>query len=128
MIDTETHVTAEEDCAEDPVRAFLDGQDVLQQVHEALYNRMIETPGKYIAAIAACIPLVILSVFLAASYIHYSRLIDKRLHGGAFPDSVNIYAAPLSLSVGDPADASDLITELRTDGYEESTSPVPGSW
>jgi penicillin-binding protein 1B len=59
-------------------------------------------------------------VLLLAVYGYYARVIDQRLRDGPFADSVNVYAAPLSLSVGDEASAADLGAELRTAGYRES--------
>jgi penicillin-binding protein 1B len=61
-----------------------------------------------------------LCVLLLAVYGYYARVIDQRLQGGPFADSVNVYAAPLSLSVGDETSAADLGAELRTAGYRES--------
>lgn len=59
-------------------------------------------------------------MLLLALYLYYARVIDQRLQGGPFADSVNVYAAPLSLSVGDEATAAELGAELRTAGYRES--------
>ncbi len=61
-----------------------------------------------------------LCLLLLAVYGYYARVIDQRLQGGPFADSVNVYAAPLSLSVGDETSAADLGAELRTAGYRES--------
>ncbi len=65
------------------------------------------------AAALACV------LFLVV-YGYYARVIDQRLQGGPFADSVNVYAAPLSLSVGDEASAAGLGVELRSAGYRES--------
>jgi penicillin-binding protein 1B len=119
MIDTEPLLDVE---------ALLEAEDLLDEAQKALVRRLSAVRRAHIALFAVCLSLAAVSVFFGVLYVHYSRLIDKRLRGGAFPDSVNIYAAPSNLSVGDPADARDLITQLRTVGYRESPRPMPGSW
>ena len=76
------------------------------------------------------VPLVVGAVLLLVSYHRYSKLIDARLKDGPFADAVNIYAAPLVLSTTDQITADDLIAELRTAGYEPSTSGTnrAGTW
>jgi penicillin-binding protein 1B len=66
------------------------------------------------ATVCAC------CVMFLGLYGYYARVIDQRMHGGPFADSVNIYAAPLTLTVGDEANVADLGTQLRTAGYRES--------
>jgi penicillin-binding protein 1B len=64
----------------------------------------------------------VICVLLLALYAWYAHVIDQRLRSGPFADSVNIYAAPLSLSVGDQTSPADMDAELRTAGYRESKS------
>src|ERR1035438_10541484 len=69
------------------------------------------------ACIIGALILLVVGTF-TVSYWKYSRLIDARLRDGPFRDSVNIYAAPLVLSVGDQVTPADLVAELRTAGYD----------
>ncbi len=57
------------------------------------------------------------TLFGSVLYFRYARLIDERLRDGPFRDAVNIYAAPLILSVGDELTPADLASELETAGY-----------
>jgi penicillin-binding protein 1B len=75
--------------------------------------------------------VAVVCVLFLALYGYYARVIDQRMQGGPFADSVNVYAAPLSLSVGDETSVADLGAELRTAGYRESEtgselSIIPG--
>src|SRR5580692_9056696 len=70
-----------------------------------------------ITAYAIGIPLLLAILTGTVLYVRYSRLIDARLRNGPFRDSVNIYAAPLVVSVGDALTPADLGTELRTAGF-----------
>ncbi len=63
---------------------------------------------------------VSLLVLFLVLYGYYARAIDQRLQGGPFADSVNVYASPVSLSVGDETTAGDLGAELRMAGYRAS--------
>src|SRR6185312_1290154 len=67
-----------------------------------------------IAAWALGIPVALASILLLVSYHRYAKLIDARLKHGPFADSVNIYAAPLTVSSGDQMTPADLVAELRT--------------
>jgi penicillin-binding protein 1B len=83
--------------------------------------KRIATRRNVIAAgSSAAVVLVVLILIGSIFYLRYARLIDKRLAGGTFRDSVNIYAAPLTLTVSDPLSVEDLVAELQTAGYEEN--------
>lgn len=84
--------------------------------------------GWKIAGWAAGISLAILFAVTAIFYVQYSRVIDRQLQAGPFADSVNVYAAPLELSVGDAVSDADLAGELSTDGYQESPAGNALSW
>jgi penicillin-binding protein 1B len=69
-----------------------------------------------ITAYAVGIPMLLAILTGTVLYVRYSRLIDARLRDGVFRDSVNIYAAPLVVSVGDALTSADLAAELRMAG------------
>ncbi len=71
--------------------------------------------------------LVCAAVLLAAAvpYLRFARQIDSRLRDGAFPDAVNVYAAPLVIAQGDSLSASDLAAELETAGFSENAPAGP---
>ena len=81
-----------------------------------------------IAARAAGISLAILFVTGAIIYFQCARRIDRQLASGVFADSVNIYASPLYLSVGDRLRPEDLAAELDIAGYKASPEPTPLSY
>jgi len=55
-------------------------------------------------------------------YVRDARRIDRKLAEGLFGDSLNIYAAPLTFTVGDGLTVNDVTDELRLAGYQ-SASP-----
>jgi penicillin-binding protein 1B len=63
----------------------------------------------------------------AVLYFKYSRLIDSHLRNGPFRDAVNIYSAPLVLSLGDAQTPADLAAELETAGFTGEVSGVKGT-
>src|SRR6266404_3039696 len=53
-------------------------------------------------------------------YVYYSRIIDRRINGGAiFANTSRIYAAPTPVFVGEQKNAGDIISDLRRAGYSE---------
>src|ERR1700683_186326 len=78
------------------------------------FTRHIVSQRRFrITAYAIGIPLLIAILTGTVLYVRYSRLIDARLRDGPFRDAVNIYAAPLVVSVGDALTPADLVAELR---------------
>ncbi len=71
------------------------------------------------AAITAGVLVLLFGIF----YIRCARQIDRQLESGVFADSVNIYAAPLYVSVGDQLGTDDLAAELDIAGYRSSPEP-----
>jgi penicillin-binding protein 1B len=66
----------------------------------------------------------IFAVFLVvfgSVYLRYARIIDQRLAAGPFSDSVNIYTAPRTVSLGDPITPQEVVARLRRGGY--TTAP-----
>jgi penicillin-binding protein 1B len=53
-------------------------------------------------------------------YFTIGRMIDVRLKGGAFSDSVNIFTAPRTVEVGTELTADAMASELRHSGYTTS--------
>jgi penicillin-binding protein 1B len=53
-------------------------------------------------------------------YVKVGRMIDARLKGGAFSDSINILTAPRTVEVGEEATAEGLVAELKRSGYTTS--------
>ncbi len=98
---------------EHPVPEFSRSQRLASAIKHLAKRRWV-----WICGAAAAVPLLL---FLGL-YGYYARAIDQRLQGGPFADSVNVYAAPLSLSVGDEASAADLGAELRSAGYRETAT------
>ena len=74
---------------------------------------------------AALLALVATTAFF---YLRDSRRIDRRLAEGAFGDSLNVYAAPLTFTTGDGLTTDDITDELRDAGYQSSGSGQPSTW
>ena len=74
------------------------------------------------------IPAAALLTLAGFYYIHYSKIIDQRLSAGAFADSMNIYAGPLTLTTGDALTIRDLAAELETAGYEPGKPDTRGAF
>jgi penicillin-binding protein 1B len=70
---------------------------------------------------------VILAVF-SFFYIKFARMADARLRGGVFAATLNIYAAPRNIAVGDRLSQSDLVGLLREDGYRTRSGGAGGSF
>ncbi|HWR34617.1 MAG TPA: PBP1A family penicillin-binding protein [Clostridia bacterium] len=67
------------------------------------------------------ISMVMLSVF-AYYYIHYERIIDRRMRGQLFNNTSKIFARPRLVQVGDPLSIEQIAAELRRAGYTDSGS------
>ncbi len=71
--------------------------------------------------IAVLIPL---GVFLGY-YMKFARLTDQKLRGGVFAGTLNIFAGPRIISVGDPLTLSAAVSYLRENGFSASrANPV----
>jgi penicillin-binding protein 1B len=75
-----------------------------------------EQPRLRLAACVVEISFCIVLATCATLYFRYSRLIDSHLRDGAFHDAVNIYAAPVVISIGDPITLAELAGELHATG------------
>ena len=80
----------------------------------------LHRPAGRNAVIGALAAFVLIIALFTSTYLKYARLIDRRLKAGAFSQSVNIYAAPETLAVGDPLTAAQIVARLRQSGYTVS--------
>jgi len=53
-------------------------------------------------------------------YIHFSRMIDRRLTGHAFQNTAHVYTVPERIFTGEAMSAGDLGTYLRRNGYTDA--------
>jgi penicillin-binding protein 1B len=60
-------------------------------------------------------------------YFKYARRVDKQLAAGPFLGTLNIYAAPRAMAVGDAGSAGQIAAELRQSGYGRSANH-PAGW
>ena len=80
--------------------------------------------GRFLVVSATLVTVAGLGAF-TYYYSKYSRLIDQKLREGPFAHTSKVFAAPRTVSVGDPLAAEDLVAELRRSGYSESrTNPL----
>ena len=63
-----------------------------------------------------------------AYYVRFSRLIDERLQGQVFPETSQVYAAPVRLRVGQPASAAAVAAQLRLAGFAEGSEASRGRY
>ncbi len=81
--------------------------------------------GKILLALIVIIGVAAISVF-TYFYISYAKVIDAKLRGGPFTATSRIYAAPISVGVGEAITAADIETSLRKAGYTESRNNTLG--
>jgi penicillin-binding protein 1B len=70
---------------------------------------------RFIIVASACV-LIAISVGMFY-YMRSARLIDAKLRVGPFTQSVNVYAAPMKLRVGDSVTSDTIVTQLHKGGY-----------
>ena len=56
-------------------------------------------------------------ISLGTAYLHFARVIEKRMTKGVFKNAARIYSRPLLLKVGDEINEQTLIAHLRCAGY-----------
>jgi len=54
-------------------------------------------------------------------YVRYSRLIDKKLKAGPFQSTSMVFAAPQAVAVGDELAPAEIVAQLRSSGYSDSS-------
>jgi penicillin-binding protein 1B len=75
--------------------------------------------GKITLASVALITVAGIGIF-TYFYSSYSKLIDQKLRQGPFANTSKVFAAPRTLNIGEVMTATDVATELRHNGYNES--------
>ena len=85
-----------------------------------LLARLYAYPYVRYVAIGTGAVLTLLFFVFAFYYVQYARLIDRKLASGPFSDSVNIYAAPRTIGLGDAWTVEELAAGLRQSGYGTS--------
>jgi penicillin-binding protein 1B len=95
---------------------------------KAWLNKVVTPRRMKIAGLSIGIPLGALLAVGVAFYFIESHRIDRQPEAGMFADSVNVYASPLYLAVGDMLTEADLTAELNIAGYRESTADKPLTW
>ena len=60
-------------------------------------------------------------------YVRFARVCDRKLEAGVFASTLNIFAAPRVIGVGDPTSQASLIAWLRENGYG-TLAGSPGGW
>ena len=81
--------------------------------------------GRWLVIGASLIFILALGIFIHF-YAKYAQLMDEKLRLGVFANTAKIYAAPLSVAVGDVATPDDIAADLRRSGYGESRSNPDG--
>ena len=81
-----------------------------------------------IALIAAGGVAVVALGVLIGYYLKFARLTDERLRAGVFAQTLNIYAAPSTVAVGDHLSRADLIASLHDSGYVPAPAKSGGSF
>jgi penicillin-binding protein 1B len=72
-------------------------------------------------AIAAVILICLgLGGLFAYGYVHYGRIVDRRMNGPVFNNAARIYARPKTVRVGETVSPEEIARELRRTGYTES--------
>jgi penicillin-binding protein 1B len=88
----------------------------------------IQRPWVKNVLIATFSLLLVLAGLGTFYYIKFSRLIDRKLRAGPFFQSVNIYAAPGSVRVGDALSVDRVVAFLRRTGYTTSSRNPAGRY
>jgi penicillin-binding protein 1B len=73
---------------------------------------------------ASCFVAVLFTFY----YLKYANLIDRKLRTGPFSQSMNIYAAPVSLETGDKISPEQIVAQLRQSGYSMTRNSAMGRY
>ena len=85
-----------------------------------LVRFLLSPAGKVAATVAVLLTLTGAGIF-TYYWIHFARLIEKKLTGGPFANTAMLFAAPEMVSVGDSLTPDELVAMLRRRGYTESS-------
>jgi penicillin-binding protein 1B len=95
--------------------------EIVQEYTQSALAHLRQARPWRLAAIGVGVAAVaLLAAGIAVSYVRYARLIDRKLKAGPFSQSVNIYAAPATLAVGDAITPERIVAHLRQSGYSPS--------
>ena len=87
--------------------------------------RFLRTPAGLVVLGLAMVGTVVGGVVYNHYYWEFSRIIDRRLDGGAFDRTARFLAIPRVISLGDPAEIRSIALNLRSAGYTRDTdNPV----
>jgi penicillin-binding protein 1B len=67
-------------------------------------------------------------IFFTYCYVKFARLTEQRLRTGVFAGTLNIFAAPRIISIGDRLSIGDVLAFLRESGYSERRGNSVGSF
>ena len=91
----------------------------------AVLARLVLGPAGRIIIMGMALVLILGLGLFTVLYAKYSKLIDQKLRAGPFANTAKIFAAPVSIAVGDAGSPEDIAAELRRSGYTESqANPV----
>lgn len=93
----------------------------IQIRRKAFWVRILLHPVGRIFVGASLVLMVLLLGAFTYYYVNYSRLIDRKLRAGPFQSTSMVFAAPRVVTVGDELSLSEIIAQLRTSGYGESS-------
>ena len=80
-----------------------------------------------------CLSLFTVFVIIGASFyiyfsVRFSKMIDERLQGSVFPNLSQIFAAPVTLRIGQTASINGLLSDLQAAGYHEKSDNGSGTY
>ena len=91
----------------------------------ARLTRFLLGPAGRALLIGCAVAVVLGAGAFTYVYAKYARLIDQKLRAGPFANTAKIFAAPLTVSVGDAATPDSIADQLRQGGYTDSSrNPV----
>jgi hypothetical protein len=78
--------------------------------------------------LASVVGVFVLSLFIFCFYyMKFARLVDQRLTAGPFSDTIDIFAAPQTVAIGDAITPTEVVTLLRNSGYTTERGN-PAGW
>jgi penicillin-binding protein 1B len=93
---------------------------------DALLARLALGPAGRIVIMGLALLTVLGLGLFTLLYAHYSKVIDEKLRAGPFANTAKIFAAPMSIAIGDTITPEEIAAELRRSGYSESRGNLVG--
>src|SRR5215813_7822823 len=59
-------------------------------------------------------------------YIKFAHLVEQKLTVGPFSDTIDVFAAPRTVAVGDAVTLTEVVTLLRNSGYSTTVDNTRG--